>query len=238
MKRPNKYWLAGLWEHVDCAEKAQDVLDWMKSEGYSPRTIARYYHDLKATAKGIGVNTSTWPKGPRIPRTKSREPITEADAKRITQWLRTKGWADTADLCHLISTTGLRPKVEALTGSLNITKGVDFDTIRLAGKGGDEREIPVKDLKARTLLCNGGLDTIRETAYRTHAERLQKAVEALGVTSKSPTLHAFRHTFATRLYEKSKDPVLVKELLGHADLNTTNGYIGKRDLGEVARGFL
>jgi len=33
-----------------------------------------------------------------------------------------------------------------------------------------------------------------------------------------------RHTFATLLYQKSKDLILVQESLGHADINTSRIY--------------
>lgn len=37
--------------------------------------------------------------------------------------------------------------------------------------------------------------------------------------------HQQRHTLATALYDHTGDPIMVKEVLGHADLNTTNTYI-------------
>ena len=36
--------------------------------------------------------------------------------------------------------------------------------------------------------------------------------------------HFLRHTFASLLYMKSKDLVLVQEALGHADINTSRIY--------------
>ncbi|WP_367752941.1 tyrosine-type recombinase/integrase [Ammoniphilus sp. 3BR4] len=36
--------------------------------------------------------------------------------------------------------------------------------------------------------------------------------------------HKLRHSFATRLYENSKDIVLVKDQLGHESVETTNLY--------------
>jgi len=33
-----------------------------------------------------------------------------------------------------------------------------------------------------------------------------------------------RHSFATKLYQKNKDLILVQEALGHADLNTSRIY--------------
>jgi len=38
------------------------------------------------------------------------------------------------------------------------------------------------------------------------------------------TVHSLRHTFATRLYQQTKDLHLVREALGHAGVGTTQRY--------------
>ena len=54
---------------------------------------------------------------------------------------------------------------------------------------------------------------------------LKKAFIAAGLNGKLAT-HTLRKTFAQRLYEKSNDIFLVKELLGHKNVATTQAYIG------------
>lgn len=36
--------------------------------------------------------------------------------------------------------------------------------------------------------------------------------------------HAFRHTFATRCFEKKIDPVIIQRIMGHADYSVTLKY--------------
>ena len=36
--------------------------------------------------------------------------------------------------------------------------------------------------------------------------------------------HAFRHTFATRCFEKGLDPLFVQSIMGHANYATTVSY--------------
>ena len=36
--------------------------------------------------------------------------------------------------------------------------------------------------------------------------------------------HAFRHTFATRCFEKKMEPILVQKIMGHSNYNTTVSY--------------
>lgn len=54
---------------------------------------------------------------------------------------------------------------------------------------------------------------------------LEKAFVNAGLNGKLAT-HTLRKTFAQRLYEKCNDIYLVKELLGHKNVATTQAYIG------------
>jgi len=44
-------------------------------------------------------------------------------------------------------------------------------------------------------------------------------------TMKKISPHTLRHTFATDLYRKTRDPVVVKNALGHSDLSSTMIYV-------------
>jgi integrase/recombinase XerD len=53
---------------------------------------------------------------------------------------------------------------------------------------------------------------------------MDKILLVAGVRKEKNGAHMLRHTFATRLYQKNKDLILVQEALGHADLNTSRIY--------------
>lgn len=59
------------------------------------------------------------------------------------------------------------------------------------------------------------------TALRTVVTRLARDA---GLPASTVTPHAFRHAFATRLYEATRDLPLVQESLGHTDPKTTRVY--------------
>jgi len=53
---------------------------------------------------------------------------------------------------------------------------------------------------------------------------MDKMLLHAGIRKEKNGAHMLRHTFATRLYQKNHDLILVQEALGHADLNTSRIY--------------
>ena len=53
---------------------------------------------------------------------------------------------------------------------------------------------------------------------------MDKILLQAGIRKEKNGAHMLRHTFATLLYQKNRDLILVQEALGHADLNTSRIY--------------
>ena len=68
---------------------------------------------------------------------------------------------------------------------------------------------------------SGSVPMHRQTAH----QMLKKAFIAAGLNGKIAT-HSLRKSFAQRVYEQSGDIYLVKELLGHRNVATTQQYLG------------
>ena len=68
---------------------------------------------------------------------------------------------------------------------------------------------------------SGSVPLHRQTAH----QLLKKAFIAAGLNGKLAT-HSLRKSFAQRVYEHSSDIYLVKELLGHKNVATTQSYLG------------
>jgi integrase/recombinase XerC len=127
-------------------------------------------------------------------------------------------------LAELIYSAGLRSR-EAVELDL---ADVDFDSeaVRVLGKGGKERVVPLGEeaayrlglwLEVRPQLAVGAENALFISA---RGRRLDTST----VRRLLPHPHRFRHAFATHLLEGGADLRTIQELLGHSSLSTTQVY--------------
>lgn len=169
--------------------------------------------------------------GKRLPKTLDVDQVASLMEKRATDELSRRDLA----MLELLYSSGLR--LAELAG-LDVT---DLDladrTVRVLGKGSKTRILPVGKqaivaLRAwfadRAGLAKGGAALfIGRNGERLGARAIQKRI---GRWAKATGLgvplhpHLLRHSFATHLLESSRDLRGVQELLGHADISTTQVY--------------
>lgn len=108
-------------------------------------------------------------------------------------------------------------------------------TVRVVGKGGKERVVPLGPAVVAELRCCGlprrgwlfpGQTRQREpTGHHVSPGQVSKLGSAyLHESGSDSTFHALRHRYATDMYAASCDLRLVQELLGHASPATTAVY--------------
>ncbi|HEC1791347.1 tyrosine-type recombinase/integrase [Campylobacter sp. IFREMER_LSEM_CL2127] len=139
-------------------------------------------------------------------------------------------------IIKIIIFTGIRVS-EAINIKLkDISEENDLYIIRIRAKGNKYRVVMIKkeliehllkDVRVNYLSCDGLLFVNRNGKALTQAY-VSRIVEQIlfkaGIRKQKNGAHMLRHTFATLLYKKQKDLVLVQEALGHASLNTSRIY--------------
>ena len=160
------------------------------------------------------------------------EAVTEVEKLSEETWV---GKRDKAFL-FLLYGCGLRIG-EAIGLNRGHVDGADTDMIRVIGKGGKERIVPVlpavqKAIADYLAICPYNLKAEGPLFVGVRGARLnpgvaQKQVRIVRKLLRLPetaTPHAFRHSFATHLLAGGGDLRTIQELLGHASLSTTQRY--------------
>ena len=196
------------------------------------RTFFRYLLREKAVKTNPVVSVSA-PKSPR------RLPG-NLDADRMARLLDIPGDTPIVNrdraILELLYSSGLR--LSELT-DLDCADVDDRDaTVRVTGKGNRDRIVPVGrkalDALARWHKCRGEFAPADEPALfvsqrgtrlskRSVQSRVSYWARRQGIDA-NVFPHLFRHSFATHILESSHDLRGVQELLGHANISTTQVY--------------
>jgi integrase/recombinase XerD len=187
---------------------------------------------------------------PKLPRSLPR-PLSVNEVARL---LETPPAGDAVGLrdraiLELLYGAGLR--ISELTGLDVDDVELEEGSVRVLGKGGKERDVPVgryarEAVTAYLTRARPGFATARSRAALLLNQRggrltrqgvsllLARHVRAAGIRRRV-TPHTLRHSFATHLLEGGADVRVVQELLGHASVATTQIYtlVTKEHLREV-----
>jgi integrase/recombinase XerD len=241
-------WLAGQGKSLLAAEEA-DIFGYFAARhargATRPSTQARFASSLKRfyqyCVRERRVNADPTIKleppkrPPRIPAT-----LTEQDVEALLAApdpATPLGLRDRA-MIELLYATGLR--VSELVALKANEISLDMGVVRVFGKGGKERMVPLGEAaaaaltqylrEARPTLLKGraasavfvtprGGGMARQTFWH-----LIKRYGRSAVPGKKLSPHTLRHAFATHLLNHGADLRVVQMLLGHADISTTQIY--------------
>lgn len=216
-----------------------------RKQGTSSRSLARSMSALRMFYKfldkrGLGANKAILSVAlPKIPHSVPK-PLTVEKAVAVVQEgdAEAEGWiaARDAAVLTLLYGAGLRIS-EALSLTVAQAPTGNREAIRIVGKGGKERIVPIlpitrEALRRYLILCPYPQDGesplflgAKGGALSPRIPQLlmKKLRENLGLPE-TATPHALRHSFATHLLSAGADLRQIQELLGHASLSTTQVY--------------
>lgn len=224
-----------------------DMRAWLaatRSRGLSARSRARGLAAVKsfytwwAERDGFDATAVLSTRTPRYTR-KLPRPLSETAAKAVIDTVEVQareGWIGARDVAivTLLYGCGLR-----ISEALGLTYGDAplGESLRIRGKGGKDRIVPVLPLARDAVATYQQLYGVQfppdAALFRgargkpLHAAVLQKTLRDVRMQLGLPataTAHALRHSFATHLLSRGGDLRTIQELLGHARLSTTEAY--------------
>jgi integrase/recombinase XerC/integrase/recombinase XerD len=240
---------AGLEGREPTAAEARGFVAWLSGRGLGSRSINRSLSAVRglfrfARSQGGGADPFREVRSLKVP---AHLPsfLLEQEAAAVVEGPPAQGSASFWQLrdrliLELLYATGCRVSELA---SLNLT---DLDlsacSLRVRGKGGRERvafygapaaavlKEYLKSLRAQALAR--GREAGKALLLNRRGQRItvrgiqgivEKALRASGL-AKPASPHPFRHSFATHLLSRGRDIRKVQELLGHANLSSTQVY--------------
>ena len=241
------------WKRVD-SQHVRVFAARAHAGGLAPRSVQRRLSAVRGFF-GYLVREGAAASNPavdiRAPKAAKRLPGT-LDVDQITQLLQIPGDDSLAvrdrAIMELFYSSGLR--LAELVGLALTDVDLADRTVRVLGKGAKTRIVPVgrKACEAIRLWLKerAALAELDETALFVgrNGERLKSRAIQLRIAHWARRAglparvfpHLFRHSFATHLLESSKDLRGVQELLGHADISTTQVYT-HLDFAHLARTY-
>jgi integrase/recombinase XerC len=223
----------------------RSFLAFLKTREYSKNSISRKLACLRSffkylvrenvLAQNPAAGIATPKKEKRLPSFMNPDEITKLlDAPNKNSWEEKRDKA----ILEMLYSSGLR--VSELAG-LN-HDDLDFfgGLVRVRGKGKKERIVPVGQTALNSLRAYWDMKAPRESTSaikkplfisrigsrltdRSVRRMILKYVKRTGL-SKEISPHTFRHSFATHMLDRGADLRSVQELLGHANLSTTQIY--------------
>jgi site-specific recombinase XerD len=194
----------------------------------APATIARKLAAVRALVR-FALGPGRVPDVRLAPRRPRRLPHVDKpdDVNRELRSLEGEGPLPLRNraLGELVYSAGLRSK-EAVGLDL---ADVDFEqeAVRVLGKGGKERVVPLGEEAAHWLaryLRDGRPQLARGAENALFVSARGRRLDTSTLRRVIPHPHHLRHAFATHLLEGGADLRVIQELLGHASLSTTQIY--------------
>jgi integrase/recombinase XerD len=213
-------------------------MGWLNEQGMAASTVARHLSSLRHFYKFLMLEekrTDNPTDGLKRPRTQRPLPIGAAQSlPQASQAAKAKR-ARAICLIEVLYATGLR--VSELVSLPRAA--MDGPLLIVRGKGGRDRMVPLSEPARLAVADWQALQNEVEKTSRflfpasgksghLTRQRFSQILDGLaglaGLDRKRVSPHVLRHAFATHLVERGADLRAVQQMLGHADISTTQIY--------------
>ncbi len=215
-----------------------------RREGAASRSLARtvsalrsFYRWLEATDR-VANRALARVAMPRLPKTLPKPLTVEKAAALVEAGGSEDDWIHARDVAVMLLLYGAGLRIsEALGLACRDAPVTGRDVLRITGKGGKERLVPILPLTQRAVerylaLCPYPRDAAAPLFVGAKGGPLSPRLIQLAIARmrdalalpETATPHALRHSFATHLLAAGADLRQIQELLGHASLSTTQIY--------------
>ena len=235
------------WATVDRA-KIQEYLRTLQAKKYADATIARKVAAIKSffgfmhAERVIPDDPTETLSSPRVGKSLPK-PISPEEVDELLEQPLRRGTVESKRdkaMLELLYATGMRVSelVNLNLSDIILSDGTAY--VRCIGKGAKERTVPIHDAAAESLLMY--LRESRRKMVRGHHERalfvnrrgerltrqgfwlILKGYAQSAHLPDNVTPHTLRHSFATHMLRGGAPLRHVQELLGHANISTTQVY--------------
>jgi site-specific recombinase XerD len=139
----------------------------------------------------------------------------------------------------LLIDTGMR--ISEVTGIEIINLSLTQCFVKITGKGQKERIVPFSQVTRKAMLkyinnyrpeiCNYNTPYLfpardgNHVSVNTIQQAIRRLAKKVGLQDAKCHPHIFRHTFATTFLAKGGNPLILREILGHESIQTTQKYV-------------
>ena len=203
------------------------LIEWAGAQEWARETRRSVYASIRAfytwahETGRVSENISD-----ALPKVKASEPAPRPAPENVYRISLASADVRARLILRLAGEAGLRRGEIAQISRDDLTRDLMGYSLRVHGKGGKVRTVPLTEPLARVLVeylgCRYWLFPSPAGGHLTprHVGKL-----ASKVMPDIWTLHTLRHRFATVAYDGTRDLIIVQQLLGHSSVATTQRYI-------------
>lgn len=203
------------------------LIDWASTQEWARETRRSIYTSIRAfytwahETDRVSENISD-----ALPKVKASEPAPRPAPENVYRVSLANADARVRLILRLAGEAGLRRGEIAQISKDDLTRDLMGYSLRVHGKGGKVRTVPLTEPLARMLIDYlGRRYWLFPSPAGGHLTPRHVGKLASKVMPDIWTLHTLRHRFATVTYDGTRDLIVIQQLLGHSSVATTQRYI-------------